>query len=107
MQLTGKRIQLCPFDHSDKDLFIELTMSGEMMEHVYTPFTYDEAKAAFEAKAQPWSETSDSWFTLGITELSTGEKLGSLYPLPIKMQVSECLSYFNSRRCDEIMVIPL
>ncbi|WP_114324749.1 TonB-dependent hemoglobin/transferrin/lactoferrin family receptor [Candidatus Colwellia aromaticivorans] len=30
-----------------------------------------------------------------------------LYPLPIKMHISECLSYFNSRRCDEIMVVPL
>ena len=78
MQLNGKRIQLSPFDHSDKDLFIELSMSTQMMEHVYTPCTYDEAKGAFEAKSQPWSETSDSWFTLGITELATGEKLGSI-----------------------------
>jgi secondary thiamine-phosphate synthase enzyme len=30
-----------------------------------------------------------------------------IYPSLIKMQVSECLSNFNSRRCDEIMVIPL
>jgi hypothetical protein len=29
------------------------------------------------------------------------------YPFPIKMHVSECLSNFNSRRCDEIMVLPL
>ena len=78
MQLTGKRIQLSPFDDSDKELFIELSMSSQMMEHVYTPFTYDEAKAAFEAKSQPWSEISYSWFTLGITELATGEKLGSI-----------------------------
>jgi len=33
--------------------------------------------------------------------------LGSIYPLPFKMQVSECLRDFNSRHCDEIMVIPL
>ncbi|OUR80072.1 GNAT family N-acetyltransferase [Colwellia psychrerythraea] len=78
MQLTGKRIQLCPFDYSDKDLFIELSMSAAMMEHVYTPFTYDESTAAFEVKSQPWSKTSDSWFTLGITEISSGEKLGSI-----------------------------
>ena len=30
-----------------------------------------------------------------------------LYPLPLKMQVSESLRNFNSRRCDERMVIPL
>ena len=30
-----------------------------------------------------------------------------IYPLPVKMQVSECLRNFNSRRCDEKMVIPL
>ena len=78
VQLTGKRIQLSPLDHSDKDLFIELSMSAQMMEHVYTPCTYDEAKGAFEAKSQPWSEASDSWLTLGITELATAEKLGSI-----------------------------
>ena len=27
-----------------------------------------------------------------------------LYPLSINIHVSECLSNFNSRRCDEIMV---
>lgn len=78
MQLTGKRIQLAPFDNSDRDLFIELSMSPEMMEHVYNPLTYDEAKVAFEAKAQLWVATSDSWFTLGITEIVSGEKLGSI-----------------------------
>ena len=50
MQLTGKRIQLSPLDHSDKDLFIELSMSAQMMEHVYTPCTYDEAKAVLWRK---------------------------------------------------------
>jgi len=78
VQLIGKRIQLAPFDHSDSGLFIELSMSAQMMEHVYTPFTYDEARAAFEAKSQPWTTTSDSWFTLGITETSSDEKLGSI-----------------------------
>jgi len=29
-----------------------------------------------------------------------------LYPLPFKMHVSECLSDFNVRRCDEIRVFP-
>jgi len=29
----------------------------------------------------------------------------NIYPLPTKMHVSECLSHFNSRRCDERMVI--
>ena len=78
MKLTSTRIQLSPFDHSDSDLFIELAMSPQMMEHVYTPFTYDEAKAAFATKSQPWTQTSDCWFTLGITLVATGEKLGSI-----------------------------
>ena len=30
-----------------------------------------------------------------------------IYPLPFKMHVSERLSDFNSRHCDEMMVIPL
>ncbi|PKG85155.1 GNAT family N-acetyltransferase [Colwellia sp. 75C3] len=78
MKLTGKRIQLSPLDHSDYDLFIELSMSLKVMEHVYTPFTYAEAKAAFEVKSQPWTATSEHWLTLGITEIVTDEKLGSI-----------------------------
>ncbi|WP_019029981.1 GNAT family N-acetyltransferase [Colwellia piezophila] len=78
MKLTGIRIQLSPFEHSDEELFIELSMCPKMMEHVYNPFSYDEAKAAFEEKSRPWTITSDSWFSLGITELATGEKLGSI-----------------------------
>lgn len=78
MQLTGTRIQLSPFDNSDRDLFIELSMSPQTMEHVYTPFTYEEANAAFKAKSLPWTITSDNWFTLGITEIVFGEKLGSI-----------------------------
>lgn len=78
MQLNGTRIQLSPFNDSDKDLFIELSMCPKMMEHVYTPFSYDEAKSAFEVKSRPWKITSDSWFSLAITESSSGEKLGSI-----------------------------
>ena len=78
MKLTETRIQLSPFEHSDLDLFIELSMSPQMMKHVYTPFTYDEAKADFATKCQPWTEISDNWFTLGITETASGEKLGSI-----------------------------
>ena len=78
MQLTATRIKLTAFDHSDKDLFIELSMSAQMMEHVYSPFTYEEAISAFEAKSQPWTIESDAWFSLGITKIVTGEKLGSI-----------------------------
>jgi len=78
VQLTATRIKLTAFDHSDKDLFIELSMSAQMMEHVYSPFTYEEALAAFEAKSQPWTVESDAWFSLGITEIVSGEKLGSI-----------------------------
>ena len=78
MQLTGTRIKLTPFDLSDKDLFIELSMSAQMMEHVYKPFTYKEAISAFEAKSQPWTIESNAWFSLGITEIVSGEKLGSI-----------------------------
>jgi RimJ/RimL family protein N-acetyltransferase len=78
VQLIGTRIKLAPFDLSDKDLFIELSMSEKMMEHVYSPFTYEEAISAFEAKSQPWTVESNAWFSLGITEIVSGEKLGSI-----------------------------
>ncbi len=33
--------------------------------------------------------------------------IAGIYPLPFKMHVSERLSDFNSRHCDDIMVVPL
>ena len=78
MHLTGQRIQLSPLDGSDLDLFIEISMSPEMMGHVYDPCTFEEANEAFVAKSQPWFMESDAWLSLGITEVATGEKLGNI-----------------------------
>ena len=78
MQLTGYRIRLIPFDASDLDLFIEISMSPVMMEHVCDPCSLEEAKEAFIAKSQPWSTESDGWLSFGISEELTSEKLGSI-----------------------------
>lgn len=78
MQLISKRIKVAPFDNSDRDLFIEMSMCAQMMEHVYEPCTFEEAKEAFEVKSKAWTAKSDGWLSLGITELSTGEKLGNI-----------------------------
>ena len=61
MELSSDRIKLTPFDQSDFDLFVELSMCPKMMEHVYTPFTLEQATAAFEAKSRPWTPDSDTW----------------------------------------------
>jgi len=78
MKLEGNRIHLTPLDQSDEALFIEIAMCPVMMEHVYSPFTYEEAKAAFRIKSQPWSMDSTQWLTLGIAHKESGEKLGSI-----------------------------
>jgi len=76
--LTGQRIELSPFNQSDRELFIEISMSPIMMEHVYEPCSFEEANEAFIAKSQPWTMESEGWLSLGISEISTGEKLGSI-----------------------------
>ena len=78
MHLAGQRIKLSPFDESDFDLFVEISMSPVMMEHVYDPCSYEEANEAFIAKSQPWSMESDGWLSFGISEVATGEKLGNI-----------------------------
>ncbi|WDE10001.1 GNAT family N-acetyltransferase [Thalassomonas haliotis] len=78
MQLSSDRIKLTPFDPSDFDLFVELSMCPKMMEFVYTPFTREQATAAFAAKAQPWTIASENWLSLGINDAASGEKLGSI-----------------------------
>ncbi|WP_212578012.1 hypothetical protein, partial [Vibrio parahaemolyticus] len=76
MELRGSRIKLSPFDSSDRQLFIEISMCPIMMEHVYEPLTYQEAVAAFELKSQSWQFESDHWLSFGIEDISSGEKLG-------------------------------
>lgn len=78
MYLAGQRIKLSPFDESDLDLFVEMSMSPVMMKHVYDPCSYEEANEAFAAKSQPWSMESDGWLSFGISEVATGEKLGNI-----------------------------
>lgn len=78
MQLTGQRIKLSPFDETDLDLFVEISMSPVMMEHVYDTCSFEEANEAFVAKSQPWCMESDAWLSFGISEGSTGEKLGTI-----------------------------
>jgi len=78
VHLTGQRIKLSPFDESDLDLFVEISMSPVMMEHVYDPCSYEEANEAFIAKSQLWSMESDGWLSFGISEVATGEKLGNI-----------------------------
>lgn len=78
VKLKGHRLKLSPFDESDMALFIEMSMCSKMMEHVYDPFSFDEAQKAFDAKSVPWTWESTSWLSLGITEISTGNKLGNI-----------------------------
>lgn len=78
MKLSGQRIKLSPFDETDKSLFIEISMCPNMMEHVYDAFTYEDASAAFDVKSKPWTIESDGWLSLGISEIVTGKKLGSI-----------------------------
>jgi RimJ/RimL family protein N-acetyltransferase len=78
VNLAGHRIKLSLFDESDLELFVELSMSSVVMEHVYDPCSYEEANEAFIAKSQPWSIESDDWLSFSISDTITGEKLGSI-----------------------------
>lgn len=78
MELLGKRIKLLPFNNSDLDLFIKLSMDENIMKHVYDISTLEEAKTAFYIKAKPWNKTSDTWLTLSINQIDNNEKLGNI-----------------------------
>ncbi|MAZ89594.1 MAG: GNAT family N-acetyltransferase [Cellvibrionaceae bacterium] len=78
MKICGERIALAPFDESDRALFIEMSMSAELMKHVYEPMTLQQAEAAFQVKSQPWSPDSDQWLSLSITQMKNQEKLGNM-----------------------------
>jgi len=76
MQLADERIELVPFKNSDFEFFKEIITCPQMMEHVYDPLTYDEAKSSFEGRLPPWKLESDNWRSFIITETKDGDKLG-------------------------------
>ncbi|QQX78713.1 GNAT family N-acetyltransferase [Shewanella sp. KX20019] len=76
MQLADERIELVPFKDSDFEFFQKIITCPLMMEHVYDPLTYDEAKSSFEGRLPPWKFESDNWRSFIITEIINGEKLG-------------------------------
>lgn len=76
MKLADERIELLPFSDSDFTLFLETITCPKMMEHVYDPLTYVEAKSSFEQRLPPWTFESDKWRSFSITEIINGEKLG-------------------------------
>ena len=78
MEITDESIRLVPFDDSYLKVFMEIYTSPQMMKHVYGPFSYDEAKVAFDERSQPWNIRSDKWLSLSITEINSSEKLGNI-----------------------------
>ncbi|MDX3773034.1 GNAT family protein [Chromatiaceae bacterium AAb-1] len=78
VKLTGQRITLTPFDHSDFALFAEMAMCPQMMKHIAAVATYQQAKAAFDIKCRLWSADTDNWLSFGIADIHTGEKLGNI-----------------------------
>ena len=76
MQLVDESIELSPFKASDFELFLEIITCPQLMEHVYDPLTYDEAKSSFEQRLPPWHFESDNWRSFTIAESINGEKIG-------------------------------
>jgi RimJ/RimL family protein N-acetyltransferase len=76
MQLADEIIELLPFKDSDFEFFQKIITCPQMMEHVYDPLTYDEAKCSFQERLPPWKFESDKWRSFIITEITNGEKLG-------------------------------
>jgi RimJ/RimL family protein N-acetyltransferase len=78
VNISGIQINLRLLDSSDWELFKILNTCPEIMEHVYEPFSVDEAKERFEIRIQPWTRRSDQWLSLAIDEVNSGIKLGSI-----------------------------
>ena len=75
MELKGRRVLLRNLEEHDIELFIQMSMSPEIMKHV-DPMTYDEAKKAFQIRSQKWDAQSLNWLTLSISD---GElKIGTI-----------------------------
>lgn len=91
MKIVDESIELLPFGDADFELFLEIITCPQLMEHVYDPFTYDEAKSSFAERVQPWMFESDKWLSFSITEIMSGNKLGyiSLRVIDHKAKIAE------------------
>ena len=78
MKLTDESIELLPLSDSDFTLFLKVRTCPQMMKHVYDPFTYEEAKSAFEQRIKPWTLESDKWRSFSINAVESQEKLGDI-----------------------------
>lgn len=78
MELTNQVIKLTTFEQSDFELFCQMRMCPEMMEHIYTPFTLEETKVRFDASLLPWDESSSDWLSFSITLIESSEKVGNI-----------------------------
>lgn len=78
MELIGETIKLTPFNSTDMDLFVEISMCPKMMEYVRDPLTQKEAITQFHDKSKSWTPNGDGWLSFGITDLKAGEKVGSI-----------------------------
>ena len=78
MELTNSKLKLLKYNESDFELYKEMRMCPNMMEHVYDPFTLDEVKERFKVHLQEWSMDSKDWLSFSITLISTGDKVGDI-----------------------------
>jgi len=78
VNLSNNRVKLVRLDESDYELFVQLRTCPDIMEHIYTPFTEQEAKERFNVHLKPWSMDSAEWLSFTIVLLSTDEKVGDI-----------------------------
>jgi RimJ/RimL family protein N-acetyltransferase len=76
VQLSDERIKLFPLGESDLQFCLEILTCSELMAHVSTPLTNEEAKSVFDIRSQPWDKNSDKWLALVITDIELGKKAG-------------------------------
>lgn len=78
MKISNSRIKLAKFVEADFNIFADMRMCPEMMEHIYTPFTLEEVKQQFSAYLAPWDKSSNDWLSFSIELISSGEKVGNI-----------------------------
>lgn len=78
MEFSSKRVKIAKFIESDFDVFSQMRMCSEMMEHIYTPYTLKEASQQFNAFSAPWDKNSNGWLSFSIELLLSGEKVGNI-----------------------------
>lgn len=76
MEITTTRLAMSPITQKDWPLFLQLHQEPKVISLCFDAISVEVIKEKFETRLMPWSQKSEEWLCLVITDRSNGKALG-------------------------------